>query len=331
MIECEFYIDARFEHLARLLESVTSRYHSSVKADVVQLGKRTYITLQGAIPDYTRGSIIITGAQVTEDDEGNVVLIHPNLPMIEFHTVAVRETRLKVTACCNFESVLLWCFKEILDEIDKAYPEAKIAPLDSNAIARATLIPLTISLLQDSRKLEKQFPGAMAWSAEYCGFTIEEAEELLALYETGQSSSKFEILKGDTMCASTLPEYKRRALENQRAALLEEYEAANAQLSRELSDVNRKRIERQIADLERQIAEIDARLQGTPAPQISAPANPLGPEPVALQMARRSLAILETQVGAYAMSEVPTHLQLNLEEKRKQVEELEARWRAGKL
>ena len=133
------------------------------------------------------------------------------------------------------------------------------------------------------------------------------------------------------MNTNVLPGYKRRALEDRRAALVEEYEAATAQLSREISDVNRKRIERQIADLERQIAEIEAQLQGAPAPQTLAPANPLGPEPPALQMARRSLAILETQAGAYAMADIPTHLQLNLEEKLKQVEELEARWRAGKL
>ena len=133
------------------------------------------------------------------------------------------------------------------------------------------------------------------------------------------------------MCAYPLPEYKRQSLETRRAALVEEYEVANAQLSRELSDVNRKRIERQIADLERQIEEIAAQLQGAPASSTPAPANPPGPEPSALQMARRSLAILETQAGAYAMSEIPAHLQLNLEEKRKQVEELESRWRAGKL
>ncbi len=125
--------------------------------------------------------------------------------------------------------------------------------------------------------------------------------------------------------------YRSQVLESRRAALLEDYEAATAQLSHELSDVNRKRIERQIADLERQIEEIEAQLQGAPAPQTPAPANPPGPEPPALQMARRALAHLEMQAGVYAMSEIPTHLQLNLEEKRKQVEELEARWRAGKL
>lgn len=31
------------------------------------------------------------------------------------------------------------------------------------------------------------------------------------------------------------------------------------------------------------------------------------------------------------MAEIPTHVQFNLEKKRKQVEELEARWRVGKL
>lgn len=274
MIEREFYVEARFENLARLLESVTSRYHGFGQVDVVQLGKRTYITLQGAIPDYTRGSITITGAQVTEDDDDNVVLIHPNLPMIEFHTVAVRETRLKVTARCGFENIMLERFRELLEEIEKAYPEARIEPL---------------------------------------AFGIE-AEKESTMYAN-----------------SPLPDYKRRALEERRAALVEEYEAANAQLSRELADVNRKRIERQIADLERQIAEIEVQLQGAPAPPTPASATPPGPEPPALQMARRALAHLEMQAGAYTVSTTPVHLQIDLEEKRKQVEELESRWRAGEL
>lgn len=75
--------------------------------------------------------------------------------------------------------------------------------------------------------------------------------------------------------SNPLPEHKRHALEKQRADLLEEYEVAYAQLSRELNEVNRKRIERQIADLERQIAEIDAQLSGVfEAPQFDSPKPP---------------------------------------------------------
>lgn len=45
----------------------------------------------------------------------------------------------------------------------------------------------------------------------------------------------------------------------------------------------------------------------------------------ALAMAKRSLSILEEQVAAYGKLQVPAHLQIDLEEKRKQVSELEAR------
>jgi len=49
----------------------------------------------------------------------------------------------------------------------------------------------------------------------------------------------------------------------------------------------------------------------------------------ALAMARRSLAILEEQAAGYGKLQIPTHLQINLEEKRREVEELETRLRDG--
>ena len=45
----------------------------------------------------------------------------------------------------------------------------------------------------------------------------------------------------------------------------------------------------------------------------------------ALVMARKSLSILEEQVAGFGKLQVPAHLQIELEEKRKQVSELEAR------
>jgi hypothetical protein len=64
-----------------------------------------------------------------------------------------------------------------------------------------------------------------------------------------------------------LPDYQRHALELRREALLEEHAAASAQLSRELSEVNRKRLTRQIADLEQQIKVIDTKLRGETTPE----------------------------------------------------------------
>ena len=50
----------------------------------------------------------------------------------------------------------------------------------------------------------------------------------------------------------------------------------------------------------------------------------------ALAMARRVLAILEEQAAGYERLQIPVHLQINLEDKRREVAELEARLRDGK-
>jgi hypothetical protein len=50
----------------------------------------------------------------------------------------------------------------------------------------------------------------------------------------------------------------------------------------------------------------------------------------ALAMAKRSLAILEEQAAGYGKLQIPGHLQIDLEEKRLQVAELEAKLRDGK-
>jgi len=51
--------------------------------------------------------------------------------------------------------------------------------------------------------------------------------------------------------------------------------------------------------------------------------------PPALEMARRSLAILEVQAAGYGKLQIPTHLRIDLEEKRREVAELETRLRDG--
>lgn len=50
----------------------------------------------------------------------------------------------------------------------------------------------------------------------------------------------------------------------------------------------------------------------------------------ALRMAKRSLAFLEEQAAAYGRLQMPVHLQIDLEEKRLQVAELEAKLKDGK-
>jgi nucleoside phosphorylase len=49
----------------------------------------------------------------------------------------------------------------------------------------------------------------------------------------------------------------------------------------------------------------------------------------ALAMARRSLAILEEQAAGYGKLQIPAHLRIDLEEKRREVADLEARLREG--
>ncbi len=80
----------------------------------------------------------------------------------------------------------------------------------------------------------------------------------------------------DTMSVgSSFSDIKRKALEDQRNALVEEYTAANAQLSGTLSDVDRLRIQRQIAALEDDIRKVDVELRQVAAAELTAPA-PLG-------------------------------------------------------
>lgn len=59
---------------------------------------------------------------------------------------------------------------------------------------------------------------------------------------------------------SSFAAIKRQTLEDQRQDLLEEYRAANAQLARTLSDVDRVRLERQLRDLEQRITKTEADL-----------------------------------------------------------------------
>jgi hypothetical protein len=60
--------------------------------------------------------------------------------------------------------------------------------------------------------------------------------------------------------ADSLPDYKRKALERRRTSLIEEFEAASAQLDRTLSDADRLRLQRQVNDLERQIQQVENEL-----------------------------------------------------------------------
>lgn len=99
----------------------------------------------------------------------------------------------------------------------------------------------------------------------FCSQIRQEAVQLLGEAEQARvDHSPRSGLRRQTM-SSTLPEYKRRALEQRRADLIEEYDATTGQLGRVLSDVDRVRLERQQQHLEQQIDDIDRQLGAAPA------------------------------------------------------------------
>jgi N-acetylmuramoyl-L-alanine amidase len=77
--------------------------------------------------------------------------------------------------------------------------------------------------------------------------------------------------------SNPVPNYKRKALEKRRAALIEDYEAASAQLDRALADVDRLRLQRQADDLERQIQAIDDELGPASEPKAGGDAQAKAP------------------------------------------------------
>jgi hypothetical protein len=68
---------------------------------------------------------------------------------------------------------------------------------------------------------------------------------------------------------------------------------------------------------------------GAPTPPVSANVQPAAPESTALTRARRTLAILEEQAAGYTALTIPAHLKVELEEKRREVADLEDRLRAS--
>ena len=70
-----------------------------------------------------------------------------------------------------------------------------------------------------------------------------------------------------------LPDYKRKALEQRRTDLIEEYEAVNAQLRRTLSDADELKLKRQQRHLEEQIAEVESELGQAPTAPAPSPST----------------------------------------------------------
>ena len=68
---------------------------------------------------------------------------------------------------------------------------------------------------------------------------------------------------------------------------------------------------------------------GASTPEVSANVQPAAPESTALTRARRTLAILEEQAAGYTALTIPAHLKIELEEKRREVADLEDRLRAS--
>lgn len=87
--------------------------------------------------------------------------------------------------------------------------------------------------------------------------------------------------------SSTLAQVKRDTLGKRLANLLEEYEVANTQLDRTLSEVDRVKLQRQIRELEASIREVETQLEnlGTQSPadenETNEQANPQPPQHIA--------------------------------------------------
>jgi hypothetical protein len=81
--------------------------------------------------------------------------------------------------------------------------------------------------------------------------------------------------------------------------------------------------EERLAELVKQCARRRPNVTWEAAPP--ARPQPTAQESSALKMARRALAILEEQAAAYTALTIPVHLKIELEEKRRQVQDLEKR------
>lgn len=78
-------------------------------------------------------------------------------------------------------------------------------------------------------------------------------------------------------------DFKKKNLKKRLAALHEDYEAANNQLSRALNDVERLRLQRLISDLEREIQQVERDLGRGKTSGISATSETFSPEPDGLR------------------------------------------------
>ncbi len=110
----------------------------------------------------------------------------------------------------------------------------------------------------------------------------------------------------------------------QKIQRLLEYCARHEQLDRLVSlvsDLNPAQYDRFRAELRSTAAERGAAVGGQDTPS---PADREGLERV-LRMARRSLAILEEQAAGFGALHIPAHLQIELEEQRRKVADLERR------
>jgi hypothetical protein len=89
-----------------------------------------------------------------------------------------------------------------------------------------------------------------------------------------------------------MADYRRQALEQRRARLLEDYQAVNDQLSRALSAVEENRLKRQIEALDADLQDVDRQLEGLAAgagPALAAPPVPEEPREPNLAAVRELL------------------------------------------
>lgn len=206
----------------------------------------------------TEGRVIITLNAMRRNPDSETWDLGSAIPAIQFILEPLgRETQVKVVLLEQGAGQFL-CV--VLDKLISVYPRS-----------------------------ERAIQQLISSVADYCSLSKNRADP--SLPDVGLQTEATE--NGDPMTGnahrtsthSALPDYKRKALEQRRADLLEEYEAISVQLRRTLSAGDEVKLKRQLQHLEEQIAGVEEELGQAPTPPASqsSPQGAKAPPGAALQ------------------------------------------------
>ena len=196
---------------------------------------------------YTRdpvGRAIVTLNAMTQHPDGSTWDLASTIPAIQFILEPLgTRTRVEVVLLERGAGQFL-CV--VLDRLISAYPQS-----------------------------ERAIQQLIDFVADYCNLGANRADSGLpdVMLQTTATENGVRMTSSESQLSSSraLPDYRRSALEQRRAGLIEEYEAVSAQLGRTLSDYDGLKLKRQQRHLEEQIAEVEAELGEVPAVPASSP------------------------------------------------------------